>query len=132
MTTQRHWTSESAAALAYAVAADLTGLIEQRADQLKIGLHIMALALNKTEQYVLNLIQRPNDPTFRELVSLAKSVGFKVALVAYDEDKAGDDTVSPVNGKIFEQCWRVCGSPRDFFDLEEVINRRRKDDEKDG
>ena len=125
-----HWTSEPEA-LAYAIAAELTGVVERRADKLKISLYDIANALGKTATHVQNLIHRPNDPSLRELVQLAKSVGFKVALVVYDEDNSEDETVAPVNGKIMEQCWRALGSPRDFFELEKILERQRKDEEQD-
>jgi hypothetical protein len=50
--------------------------------------------------------------TIEQMIEKARSIGFKVALVAYKAD-------APVNSEIFSRCWEKQSKPADFFELEE-------------
>jgi len=109
----KHWTAESPEALKYAIASDFICQLQNKMDADGTSQKDVAKKIGKSEGYISQVINRPGNLTLKTMVDLARAVGLKVSIVAY-EDETGDKT-GPVISQIFETCWEKAGKPRDLF-----------------
>ncbi len=114
-----HWTQRNIAAFVHRVSFDFVTQIQKRLEQAHISKKQLARSLNVTPSRVSQVLNDPGNLTLANAVEYAKGAGLKVALIAYD-DGDSENNNGPINAEIFEQCWKLQGSPVDFFDLVNV------------
>ena len=54
--------------------------------------------------------------TAMSMVKLARTVGLKVAFVAYD-DEDNDNKTGPVSSGVFVECWERLDCPKDYWNF---------------
>lgn len=113
---KRHWTEKSIASFVRRIAFDFVTQIDKRMQEKPINRKQLARTLGVTPSAVSQILNSPGNLTLRNAVGYAKSVGLKVALVAYDDGDPKNQN-GPISSEIFEQCWKLQGAPIDFFDL---------------
>ena len=113
---KRHWTERSIASFVHRISFDFIAQIQKRMEEKPIKNKDLAKTLRVTPSAVSQILNSPGNLTLLKAVEYAKGVGLKVALVAYDD---GDplNQRGPISSEIFEQCWKLQGTPIDFFDL---------------
>jgi hypothetical protein len=113
---KRHWTERSVASFVHRISFDFVTQIQKRMDEARISRKELAKCLRVDPSRVSQVLNSPGNLTLLNAVEYAKSVGLKVALVAYD-DGDPQNQKGPISSEIFEQCWKLQGTPIDFFEL---------------
>lgn len=113
---KRHWTERGIASFIHRIAFDFVTQIQKRMEQVPIRNKDLAKHLGVTPSAVSQTLNSPGNLTLLNAVEYARGVGLKVALVAYDDGDPANQR-GPISSEIFEQCWKLQGSPSDFFDL---------------
>ena len=116
---KRHWTERSVASFVHRIAFDFVTQIQKRMEEVSIRNKDVAKTLGVTPSAVSQVLNSPGNLTIVNAVEYARSVGLKVALVAYDDGDAQNQS-GPISSEVFEQCWKLQGAPVDFFDLANV------------
>src|SRR5438128_119161 len=114
--TRGHWTQQDTADFVYRISFDFITQIAKRLEREKIQHNEFADRLGLTRGRVSQLMNNPGNLTLRNVVHCARTLGMKVAIVAY-EDGDIENRSGPINSEIFSRCWQRAGAPRDFFDL---------------
>lgn len=109
----RHWTEDSVAGFLYKIAADFVTQLEEKMDSLPLSQSEVAERLGVSEGRVSQILNNPGNLTLKMIIKCARSLGLKVALVAYD-DKDPANERGPINSDIFRICWENQGRPRTF------------------
>jgi hypothetical protein len=116
---KRHWTERSVASFVHRIAFDFVTQIQKRMVEIPIRNKDLAKTLQVTPSAVSQVLNSPGNLTIVNAVEYARSVGLKVALVAYDDGDPQNQN-GPISSEVFEQCWKLQGAPVDFFDLAKV------------
>ena len=116
-----HWTGRSIEDFVYRISSDFVLQIENKMDAEGITQSTLAETLGVTGGRVSQVLRNPGNLTLKKMVEYAKSMGMKVAVVAYDDDDPQNKS-GPINSQIFNACWTKAGKPTDFFVLRESSN----------
>ena len=111
-----HWTERSTAAFINRISFDFLTQLAKRMETEKISQSELAKKLDVTRSAVCQFLNKPGNLQLVNAVEYAKSLGLKVALVAYN-DGDPNNTRGPVNSELFEQCWKLQGAPLDYFEM---------------
>jgi predicted XRE-type DNA-binding protein len=120
--TTAHWTQQSIADFVYRISSDFVIQIEKKLEKERIRHNEFATQLGVTRGRVSQLMNNPGNLTLRNVVHCARTLGMKVAIVAY-EDGDTENRSGPINSEIFSTCWQRAGAPRDFFELSGSLGR---------
>lgn len=120
--TAAHWTQQSIPDFVYRIASDFVIQIEKKLEKERIQHNEFATQLGVTKGRVSQLINNPGNLTLKNIVHCARTLGMKVAVVAY-EDGDTENRSGPINSEIFSTCWQRAGAPRDFFELSGSFGR---------
>lgn len=111
----RHWTARGVDDFAYRIVSDFVAQIETKLEVSRTGRSEFAKAIGVTPGRVSQLLNNPTLFNLKSMVSYARGVGMKVAIVAYEDDDPTNDR-GPINAQVFTQCWQNAGSPRDLYE----------------
>jgi hypothetical protein len=111
-----HWGNRSPADRRFQIAFDFITQLELFMERHRMTAAWLARRLKVTRGRVSQVLNHPGNITLGTAVELARATRVKVALVVYDDDDPRN-LHGPINSQVFEECWRRCGRPRDFFDL---------------
>lgn len=112
-----HWTAKTVEDFQYRIAADFVMQLEKRMEEKPTKSKELAANLGSTEGRVSQVLNNPGNLSLNTIIRYARALGMKVAVVAYD-DNDPDNKNGPINSGIINECWKRCGSPRDYFELE--------------
>lgn len=114
-----HWTERSIDDLLYSIATDFLEQIEDARRLRKWSVSRLAKSAGMKTDDLKNLLAHPGTLELDMVVTLARALGLKVAIVAYDD---GDPTNErgPINAEVFRKCWDDQGRPADFFELNKL------------
>ncbi len=115
--TNPHWTERSTADFVHRIAADFAIQIEKRMRG-SISQKELAERMGVSEGNVSQSFNNPSNFTLKKIVRLARALGLKVSVVAYDDNDPGNQN-GPIHSEIFEACWERADKPADFFRLRE-------------
>src|SRR5438445_6727164 len=118
MISNPHWT-QNLGDFAYWVGSDFTAQIETKLEAEEINNSTFAERLDVSPSRVSQVLHDPGNLTLGNVVKYCRTLGMKVALVAYEDDDPDNDK-GPINAEVFTKCWERLGKPRDFFDLENM------------
>ena len=118
----RHWTERSTADFAYRISFDFAQQIEGLLEKKVIKRAALAKNLKVSKGRVSQVLNDPGNLGLLQIVKYARSVGRKVSVVMYD-DHDPQNMKGPINSEIFTHCWEKCGSPSDFFALEDSFGK---------
>jgi len=118
MQTDAHWTAGSSEAFAHAIAFDFIAQLEKKMEEENLSQADLAKKLGVTEGAVSKILNSPQNLTLKTMVAYARSLGIKVAVVAYDDNDPEDER-GPVNSEVFTMCWERSGKPCDFWSLKD-------------
>lgn len=114
----QHWTERSTEDFVYRIASDFALQIETKMNDEKVTQAGLAERLGVTDASVSQVLRNPGNFTLKKMAKYARSLGLKVAVVAY-EDSDPENKNGPINSQIFAACWTKAGKPTDFFSLRE-------------
>lgn len=100
-------------------AAQLQGLMGRIVNRAELA---KKLAVSKGR--VSQVLNNPGNLTMLKVVQYTRALGYKVAIVVYDDGDPANE-YGPIVPQIFEKCWQVAGRPRDFIALRQyqtVVN----------
>jgi len=115
----KHWTEKSTEAFLYRIGSDFALQLEAFMGMQEVTKANLAERLGVSKGRVSQVLNNPGNLTLRKVIEYARVLGVKVAIVAYDDDDPGNHR-GPINSKLFVECWKRCGQPRDQFDLVET------------
>jgi DNA-binding phage protein len=115
-----HWTEQSSADFVYRMSFDFVAQIEKKLEKDQIKYSEFAEKCGVSPARISQIMNDPGNLELATTVQCVRALGMKVALVAYDDGDAKNET-GPVNSEIFSACWQRAGCPRDFFDLSVTI-----------
>jgi transcriptional regulator with XRE-family HTH domain len=119
----KHWTQQSTNSFAYNISLDFFAQLEDRIEELNISRKELAERLGVSAGAVSQMLNSPPENAHIEtLARYARSLGLKVAIVAYDDGDPDNDK-GPLYSGIFEKSWRAMGCPSD---LGAFVGRARK------
>lgn len=111
-----HWTEESIENLLYSIASDFLEQIQDASRSRKWSVPRLAKSAGMHADDLKYLLAHPGALELDVAVTLARALGLKVAVVAYDDGDATNER-GPINAEIFRKCWEGQGRPANFFDL---------------
>jgi transcriptional regulator with XRE-family HTH domain len=112
-----HWTAKSTDAFIQRMTFDYITQLMKKLDTLPMTQADLAKKLGVTEGAVSQKLNAPRNLQLKTVVSYARALGLKVALVAYDDGDPGNER-GPINSEIFSICWERANRPADFFSLQ--------------
>jgi transcriptional regulator with XRE-family HTH domain len=112
----QHWTERSTEDFVYRIASDFAAQIEQKMLEERLNQSALAEKLGVSDASVSQVLRNPSNFTLKKIAKYARSLGMKVAIVAY-EDNDPQNQNGPVNSQVFNACWQRQGKPTDFFSL---------------
>ena len=111
-----HWTQQSVDAFVHRIATDFASQLQTQMEEQTVTYSEFADSMCITPGRVSQILNNPGNLTLRNIVRCTRSLGKKVAIVAYDDGDAQNEN-GPVNSEIFAKCWEMSGKPADFFEL---------------
>ena len=123
-----HWTERTLDDYQYKIATDFVLQLSNKMEiPPKTSQKRLAGLLSVSNGRVSQVFNDPGNLSLRSIIKYARALGLKVAVVAYDDNDPSNER-GPITSEIFQRCWSHCGSPRDFFELEEQIHGQGRAD----
>jgi len=113
-----HWTQHSTADFIYSISSTFVAQIEMKMEKEEISQSQIANKLQKSSGRISQLLNNPGNMSIRVMVELARAMGMKVSIVAYEDGDPGNDR-GPIDPEVFVKCWERANRPVDLFDVEE-------------
>jgi transcriptional regulator with XRE-family HTH domain len=115
-----HWTQNSTADFIHSISSNFVAQIETKIEEEGISQNEIASKMNKTSGRVSQLLNNPGNLSIRVMVELARSLGMKVSIIAYD-DKDPNNDQGPIDPEVFVRSWEKLDRPVDLFEVEEAV-----------
>jgi transcriptional regulator with XRE-family HTH domain len=116
---KNHWTERSLKDYLFRIAADFIAQLEEKMESQNITQDKLAASLGKTKGRVSQVLNHPGNITLANIIKLARTLGMKVSIVAYEDDDP-ENKRGPINSEVFKICWEKSGKPRDFWAFQEI------------
>lgn len=120
METVAHWTQYSMADFIHSISSNFVAQIETKIEVEGISQNEIASRMNKTSGRVSQVLNNPGNLSIRVMVELARSLGMKVSIIAYDDKDPNNDR-GPINPDVFVKSWEKLNCPIDLFEVEEAV-----------
>jgi transcriptional regulator with XRE-family HTH domain len=111
-----HWTERSVEDFSYRIAADFVSQLEDKMESLPMTQAELAKKLRVSKGRVSQIINNPGNLTLEKIITYARALGLKVAILAYDDGDAANEK-GPINSDVFRICWENAGRPHNFRHL---------------
>ncbi len=109
-----HWTQASTGDFSYSISLDFFTQLEDRMLECGVTRKELSKKLDVSPSAVSQVLNTPpENPHLDTTVQYARSLGLKVALVAYFDGDPGNDK-GPIFSGVFAKCWEAMGMPRDL------------------
>lgn len=119
---KEHWTEKSTKDFLYRIASDFVEQVELRLEAKNMSRSDLAASLGVSKGRVSQLLNNPGNLTLEMIIRSARSLGMKVALVAYDDGDQKNER-GPITAEVFRICWERCGKPADLWFVQEEVYR---------
>jgi transcriptional regulator with XRE-family HTH domain len=119
MKTVAHWTQNSPTDFVYSISSNFIAQIETKIEADDISQNEIASKMGKTDGRVSQVLNSPGNLSIRVMVELARAIGMKVSIVAYDDDDPTNEN-GPIDPDVFVKCWEKVGRPANLFEAEEA------------
>lgn len=116
METVTHWTENSITDFVYNISSNFVAQIETKIEAEEISQNEIANKMNKSSGRISQLLNNPGNLSIRVMVELARALGMKVSIVAYDDDDS-DNNRGPIDPDVFVKCWKRAGRPANLFSV---------------
>ena len=83
---ENHWTERSIKDYLARISADFISQLEDKLEAEKMSQDDFANKLNVSKGYVSQVLNHPGNITLGKIIQLARVLGMKVSLVAYEDD----------------------------------------------
>jgi transcriptional regulator with XRE-family HTH domain len=121
MSNTTHWTERSAEDFLYSIASDF---VEQLQSKMKALDNMTRAKLSKaagiSKGRISQIFNDPGNISLDTIVRLARAVGLKVSVIAYDDVDDPNNERGPANAEIFNILWERAGRPFDMWDIREL------------
>jgi transcriptional regulator with XRE-family HTH domain len=114
-----HWTQNSTADFIYSISSNFVAQIETKMEEEGVSQNEVAEKMNKTGGRVSQILNNPGNCSIRVMVELARALGMKVSILAYDDSDPGNDR-GPIDPDVFVKCWERAGRPANLFEVEDA------------
>jgi transcriptional regulator with XRE-family HTH domain len=111
-----HWTAASTEAFVRRITFDFIAQLEKKMESDPISQADLAQKLGVSEGAVSQVLNNSRNLTLKTIVSYARALGMKVAVVGYDDEDLQNER-GPVGSEIFSTCWHNAGKPYDLWSL---------------
>lgn len=118
---KQHWTEESQKDFLFCIAYDFVSQIEVYMKASGISQVELAKRAGYGESRLSQILNNPGNVTLMTVVRLARAIGVKASVVAYD-DGDPENRKGPLNSLVFLKCWEHCNKPRDMFDIQALAD----------
>ncbi|MGO9940670.1 MAG: helix-turn-helix domain-containing protein [Terracidiphilus sp.] len=118
METVAHWTQNSTTDFVYSISSNFIAQIETKIEAEDISQSKIASKMGKTDGRVSQVLNNPGNLSIRVMVELARALGMKVSIVAYD-DHDHDNDRGPIDPDVFVKCWEHAGRPSNLIEAED-------------
>jgi len=111
-----HWTEKSVSEFVNRISFDFITQLAKKMESVPLKQGEFARKLRLTSGRISQIFNNPGNLTLNKIVTYARALGMKVAIVAYD-DGDPDNKRGPISSEIFNHCWVQAGGPEDFWSL---------------
>jgi transcriptional regulator with XRE-family HTH domain len=118
METVAHWTQNSPTDFVYSISSNFIAQIESKIEAEDISQNDIASKMGKTSGRVSQVLNNPGNLSIRVMVELARAMGMKVSIVAYDDHDPTNEN-GPIDPDVFVKCWEKVGRPANLFKVED-------------
>lgn len=115
---KKHWTEDDVENFVYRIGFDFVTYVSAQLETGTFTQATLADRLGVTEGRVSQILNNPGNLTLKQIVKVARALGRKVSVIAYDDDDPTNDN-GPISAGVFLACWERVGKPLDFFALDE-------------
>lgn len=115
-----HWTQNRTADFVYSISSNFVAQIETKIEEEGISQNQIASKMNKTSGRVSQVLNNPGNLSIRVMVELARALGMKVSIVAYDDHDPNNND-GPIDPDVFRRCWEYADRPENLFDVERAF-----------
>jgi transcriptional regulator with XRE-family HTH domain len=119
MKTITHWTQNSPTDFVYSISSNFIAQIEAKIEVEDISQSEIASKMGKTDGRVSQVLNNPGNLSIRVMVELARAMGMKVSIVAYDDHDPTNEN-GPIDPDVFVKCWEKVGHPANLFEVEDA------------
>lgn len=103
--------------MAHGLAFSFIAQIEKKLESSPMTQKQLARKLGISEGAVSKFLNNPQNVTLKTAAKYARALGFKLAMVAYEDDDPANEK-GLVSSEIFAACWERSGKPRDIWSLQ--------------
>jgi len=114
-----HWTQNTTADFIYSISSNFVAQIETKIEEEGVSQNEIASKMNKTSGRISQVLNNPGNLSIRVMVELARALGMKVSIVAYDDHDPNND-LGPIAPDVFVKCWERAGYPASLLDVEKL------------
>lgn len=112
-----HWTERSPEDFLYSIASDFIEQIQSKMKALGMKPAELARAAKVSKGRISQIFKDPGNISLDTIVRLARALGLKVSVVAYEDVLDQNNEHGPINSDIFRICWEKTGRPRAMFNV---------------
>lgn len=121
MTNAIHWTERSPEDFLYSIASDFVEQLQNKMEALdNMTRAKLAKAAGISKGRISQIFNDPGNISLDTVVRLARALGMKVAVTAYEDTADPKNERGPVNGDVFRLCWERAGRPFDMWDIQRL------------
>ncbi len=120
MSSTTHWTERSLEDFLYSIASDFVEQLQSKMKALdNMTRAKLAKAAGVSKGRVSQIFNDPGNISLDTVVRLARALGLKVSVVAYEDTDDPHNERGPVNADVFRRCWETKGRPFDMWSFRE-------------
>lgn len=116
-----HWTERSVEDFLYSIATDIVEQLQSKMKALdNMTKAKLAKAAGISKGRISQIFNDPGNISLDTVVRLARALGMKVAVMAYEDTDDPNNERGPVNSDVFRICWEKAGRPFDMWDVQQL------------
>ena len=114
-----HWTQRDIAHFVYNISSNFMAQLEAKMEKDEITRTGLANRLKKTNGRISQVFNNPGNLSLRVIAELARTLGMKVSIVAYDDKDPGNQK-GPIDPDVFVKCWEMANRPTNLFEVQQT------------
>jgi DNA-binding phage protein len=120
MSNATHWTEQSPEDFLYSIASDFVEQLQSKMKALdNMTRAKLAKAAGISKGRISQIFNDPGNISLDTVVRLARALGLKVSVVAYEDPDDPHNERGPVNADVLRRCWEDKGRPFDMWSFKE-------------
>lgn len=121
MNNTAHWTERSTEDFLYSIASDFVEQLQSKMKALdNMTRAKLAKAAGISKGRISQIFNDPCNISLETIIKLARALGLKVSLMAYEDAGDPNNERGPVNADVFRILWEKAGRPFDMWDIQQL------------